>query len=281
MTYIEVIEEGSLKIPNESIPYLLTINPCKSIYYEILQKNLNEKYYNISYCFLSGGIEQKYQTDECKIIEIVCNGLLPSTFVKIPDEFYPQILPDDFIIVQHEDILDVAQVKMVGEFVKLRRCNCGQLNDVLPQFIRKASAEDWEKIRKNMEDEQRAISVFKANIKKYLLEMKLVCIHYQFDRKKLFFFYTADGRVDFRELAKGLAAEFKTRIELRQIGVRDEAKKLGGVGSCGREFCCLSFLNNFKRISTQLANDQNLFSSLGKLSGPCGKLKCCLSFEVE
>jgi cell fate regulator YaaT (PSP1 superfamily) len=111
--------------------------------------------------------------------------------------------------------------------------------------------------------------------------MKLVHIHYQFDRKRLFFFYTSDGRVDFRELAKDLASEFKTRIELRQMGVRDEAKNIGGLGTCGREFCCSSFLNNFKRISTQLANDQNLNTNLSKLSGPCGKLKCCISFEID
>jgi cell fate regulator YaaT (PSP1 superfamily) len=87
--------------------------------------------------------------------------------------------------------------------------------------------------------------------------------------------------VDFRELAKDLASEFKTRIELRQMGVRDEAKNIGGLGTCGREFCCSSFLNNFKRISTQLANDQNLNTNLSKLSGPCGKLKCCISFEID
>jgi cell fate regulator YaaT (PSP1 superfamily) len=281
VTYIDFVSEGSIKLPNENIPYLLSVYPCKAIFRGILQKNLAEKHNNISSCLLSGGIEKKYSIDPRNIIEISCNGLLPSTFVEIPDQIIEQVYPEDFIIVQHEDVFDVAQVKMVGEFVKLRRCNIGQFHENLPQFVRKASNDDLERIRKNLEDEQRAISIFKTNIKKYLLEMKLVCIHYQFDRKKLFFFYTADGRVDFRELAKGLASEFKTRIELRQIGVRDEAKKIGGVGSCGREFCCLSFLNNFKKISTQLANDQNMFSSMGKLSGPCGKLKCCLSFEVE
>ena len=105
-------------------------------------------------------------------------------------------------------------------------------------------------------------------------------IHYQFDRKRLFFFYTSDGRVDFRELAKELASIFKTRIELRQMGVRDEAKQMGGVGSCGREYCCSSFLSNFKRITTQIAADQNNSSNLSKMSGPCGKLKCCLSYEL-
>jgi cell fate regulator YaaT (PSP1 superfamily) len=111
--------------------------------------------------------------------------------------------------------------------------------------------------------------------------MKLVDVHYQFDKKKLYFFYTTDGRVDFRELAKSLASEFRTRIELRQMGVRDEAKRIGGLGSCGREYCCSSFLNNFKKITTQVANQQNTSSNISKLSGPCGKLKCCLCFELE
>ena len=111
--------------------------------------------------------------------------------------------------------------------------------------------------------------------------MKLVDVHYQFDRKKLYFYYTADGRIDFRQLVKELANEFRTRIELRQIGVRDEAKLIGGVGSCGREYCCTSFISSFKKITTQVAHDQNLTSFLAKHSGPCGKLKCCLSFEAE
>ncbi|MCK5088008.1 MAG: stage 0 sporulation protein, partial [Melioribacteraceae bacterium] len=92
---------------------------------------------------------------------------------------------------------------------------------------------------------------------------------------------TSDGRVDFRELAKDLASEFKTRIELRQIGVRDEAKRIGGLGTCGREYCCSTFINGFKKITTQIACDQNHSQNLSKLSGPCGKLKCCLSFESE
>ena len=151
----------------------------------------------------------------------------------------------------------------------------------LPQVQRKANQEDIEKVRKNFHDEERANPIFKQAIAKHNLIMKLVSIHYQFDRKKMYFFYTADGRVDFRELAKDLAAEFRTRIELRQIGVRDEAKKVGGMGTCGREYCCQSFLASFKRITTQLATEQNLLSNMGKLSGPCGKLKCCLSFEIE
>ena len=138
-----------------------------------------------------------------------------------------------------------------------------------------------EKINRNKRDEERAKPIFLSLVNKLKLEMKLVDIHFQFDRKKLYFFYTSDGRVDFRQLAKDLASEFKTRIELRQIGVRDEAKQIGGMGTCGREYCCTSFMCNFKRISTQFASEQNLNLSFSKMSGPCCKLKCCLSFELD
>lgn len=226
---------------------------------------------------------QKYDVpiDQRNIIEITCNGLLPTNFVEIPENFIEKIFPEDFVIVQSEDSYEVAQVKLVGELVRIKRQNLSLYNEPIPIVVRKANNDDLSKIRNNVLDEERAVEVFKKLIPKHNLEMKLISTHFQFDRKKLFFFYTADGRVDFRELAKELAAEFKTRIELRQIGVRDEAKKIGGLGSCGREFCCISFLNNFKKISTQLATDQNLASNINKLSGPCNKLKCCLSFETD
>lgn len=219
--------------------------------------------------------------DSRNIIEITCNGLLPSNYIEIAKDLNETIYPDDFVIVQNDDYLEIVQVKLVGELVKIKRQYQGLFDEPLPIAIRKASSEDLAKIRNNIHDEEKAVTIFKQASSKFNLEMKLVNIHFQFDRKKLFFFYTADGRVDFRELAKELAAEFKTRIELRQIGVRDEAKKIGGVGSCGREFCCISILNNFKKISTQLASDQNLANNISKLSGPCNKLKCCLSFESE
>lgn len=228
-------------------------------------------------------IQNKYEVppDLRNIIEITCNGLLPTNFVEVPRNFADKIYPDDFIIVQNEDSYEIAQVKFVGDLVKIKRQNLSLFGEPLPILLRKANSEDLIKIRTNISDEQKAENVFKKLISKHNLEMKLINTHFQFDRKKLFFFYTADGRVDFRELAKELASEFKTRIELRQIGVRDEAKKIGGLGSCGREFCCISFLNNFRKISTQLANEQNLASNISKLTGPCNKLKCCLSFETE
>lgn len=231
------------------------------------------------YCYSE--IENTTPIDFREIAEVDCNGLLNCNFCLIDQSLSKNIYPEDFVIVNNDDSMEIAQVKLVGEIVRLKRHSLGLYSENLPVIVRKATSEDLERIRKNIQDEERAIPFFRAAINKFNLSMKLVKVHFQFDRKKLFFFYTADGRVDFRELAKQLASEFKTRIELRQIGVRDEAKQVGGLGTCGREYCCNSFLSNFKKITTHLANEQNLLSSMGKLSGPCNKLKCCLSFEGE
>ncbi|MGK9369033.1 PSP1 domain-containing protein [Melioribacter sp. Ez-97] len=217
--------------------------------------------------------------DKRNIVEIECDGLLNCEFCVLENGL--EVFPYDFVIVKQNDELEIAQVKSIGEIVRIKRSSMGLYDEELPVIVRKMNSEDTQRLNRNLKDEERAIGFFKKAVAQHKLEMKLVKIHYQFDRKKLYFFYTADGRVDFRELAKTLAAEFKTRIELRQIGVRDEAREIGGIGTCGREFCCSSFLNNFRKITTQLATEQNLMSSLGKLSGPCGKLKCCLSYEVE
>jgi len=228
----------------------------------------------------SSDSNQTVPEDKRNIVEIAADGLLSSCFVEISSES-SEFLPGDLVVVSEEDYHEIAQVKLIGRLVALKRQYFGMFEEKLPLAVRKASEDDIIKIGRNNLDEERAASLFKDITKRSNMEMKLVGTHYQFDRKRLFFYYTADGRIDFRELAKELASVFKTRIELRQIGVRDEAKKVGGVGTCGREFCCSSFLGNFKKITTQLANEQNLVTSMGKLSGPCGKLKCCLSFEFE
>jgi cell fate regulator YaaT (PSP1 superfamily) len=216
--------------------------------------------------------------DNREIIEVECKGMLGCHFCEVTGEM-PNI--GDFVIIENEDYNEIGLVKENSELLKIKRAELGLFGEKLPKAIRIMNEEDRSKYNKNLFDEVNAKPIFLKLVEKHNLNMKLVHIHYQFDRKRLFFFYTSDGRVDFRELAKELAAEFKTRIELRQIGVRDEAKNIGGLGTCGREFCCASFLSNFKRISTQLASDQNLNSNLSKLSGPCGKLKCCISFEID
>lgn len=252
-------------------------------YKEILQHSMHfPNKSEISGC-LACGVDclPEMPIDNRRIVEIDCKGLLGTNFCEVSDSVkdFPEI--GQKVIIKHEDFYDIGIVKENSDLIKVKRAELGLFGEELPQIIRFANDDDIVKYNKNLLDEVNAKPFFLKQVEKHNLNMKLVGIHYQYDRKRLFFFYTSDGRVDFRELAKDLASQFKTRIELRQIGVRDEAKNVGGLGTCGREFCCKSFLNNFKRISTQYASDQNLNANLSKLSGPCGKLKCCLSFEIE
>ncbi len=217
--------------------------------------------------------------DDRNIVEVDCIGLLGKNYCLNSGNL--TLVENDKIIIDSSGSLKLATVKITGKLVKIRRHLMGLANEDLPYIIRKATGEDIKKEEINSIDAKKAKPVFEKLVAEENLNMKLVDAHYQFDRKKLFFFYTSDGRVDFRSLAKKLAGVFKTRIELRQMGVRDEAKLLGGVGTCGREFCCTSFLHGFKRITTDIANEQNVSANLSKLSGPCGKLKCCLAFEID
>lgn len=151
----------------------------------------------------------------------------------------------------------------------------------LKKVIRPVTEEDRRQIERNKAAAAEAFTICLEKIKEHGLEMKLVDVEYTFDRNKVIFYFTADGRVDFRELVKDLAAIFRTRIELRQIGVRDEAKLLGGIGPCGRILCCSSFLGDFEPVSIKMAKDQNLSLNPTKISGLCGRLMCCLKFENE
>lgn len=151
----------------------------------------------------------------------------------------------------------------------------------LKPVIRVATAEDEKIEQKNKEKEKEAFKICLEKITKHGLDMKLVESEYTFDNNKLLFYFTADGRIDFRELVKDLAAVFRTRIELRQIGVRDETKILGGIGICGRELCCKSYLSEFAPVSIKMAKEQNLSLNPTKISGVCGRLMCCLKNEEE
>ncbi len=151
----------------------------------------------------------------------------------------------------------------------------------LKPVIRKATPEDERHHEANKALEEDAKAVWDEKVKKNGLVMQLVEVEYTFDNAKLIFYFTADGRVDFRELVKDLAAVFRTRIELRQIGVRDEAKLFGGLGVCGRPFCCKTFLSDFVQVSIKMAKEQNLSLSSTKISGTCGRLMCCLRFEHD
>ena len=151
----------------------------------------------------------------------------------------------------------------------------------LKAIIRIATLEDDEREAKNREKEKEAYKICLEKIKKHNLTMKLIKVEYTFDNNKVLFYFTADGRIDFRELVKDLASVFKTRIELRQIGVRDETKILGGIGSCGRPLCCATYMPEFVPVSIKMAKEQNLSLNPGKISGVCGRLMCCLKNEEE
>lgn len=151
----------------------------------------------------------------------------------------------------------------------------------LKTIVRKADEKDCARIRQNKEKEAEASLICKEKIRKHNLDMKLISVEYAFDGSKIVFFFTAEGRVDFRELVKDLASVFKTRIELRQIGVRDETKILGGLGPCGMAACCSVFLGDFQPVSIKMAKEQNLSLSPTKISGLCGRLMCCLNYEQK
>ena len=151
----------------------------------------------------------------------------------------------------------------------------------LKPVIRKATQQDMKTLEDNRKKEVNAFNICLDKIEKHKLEMKLVDVEYTFDGGKILFYFTADGRVDFRELVKDLASVFRTRIELRQIGVRDEAKMLGGLGMCGRPFCCSSFMGEFQPVSIKMAKEQGLSLNPVKISGTCGRLMCCLKHEQD
>lgn len=151
----------------------------------------------------------------------------------------------------------------------------------LKSLIRKANDNDISHIAENKKREKEAFKICEKKIAEHNLEMNLVDVEYTFDNNKILFYFTADGRVDFRTLVKDLASVFRTRIELRQIGVRDEAKMLGGLGVCGRPFCCHSFMGDFQPVSIKMAKEQGLSLSPVKISGTCGRLMCCLKYEQE
>lgn len=181
-----------------------------------------------------------------------------------------------FVIVETARGIEYGQV-VVGKKIV-------EENDVvlpLKKVIRLANDEDAIQVEKNKNDAKEAFHLCEDKIKNHDLDMKLVDVEYTFDRNKIIFYFTAEGRVDFRELVKDLAAIFRTRIELRQIGVRDEAKMLGGIGPCGRILCCSSFLGDFEPVSIKMAKDQNLSLNPAKISGLCGRLMCCLKYEND
>ena len=187
-----------------------------------------------------------------------------------------EIKPQDRVIVETARGVEFGKV-VTGP----KEVEDDKITQPLKSVIRIANEEDYKKEEKNREKEKEAFKICLDKIHKHGLEMKLIDAEYTFDNNKVLFYFTADGRVDFRELVKDLAAVFRTRIELRQIGVRDEAKMLGGMGICGRKLCCNTFLSEFAPVSIKMAKEQNLSLNPTKISGVCGRLMCCLKNEQE
>lgn len=182
----------------------------------------------------------------------------------------------DYAIVDTSTGEEYAEVAIANKKVSEER-----IVAPLRKVIRKATYKDRKHYEENKRKEKEAFKVAENKIKKHKLKMNLTDVEYKFDNSKITFYFTSDGRVDFRELVKDLAAIYKTRIELRQIGVRDEVRRIGGNGVCGRELCCCSFLNNFDAVSIKMAKEQNLSLNPSKISGNCGRLMCCLRYEQE
>ena len=183
---------------------------------------------------------------------------------------------EQFVIVETARGIEYGKVVIANKVV-------GEEDIVLPlkKVLRLADEKDRFQVNENRKAAKDAFEICADKINEHGLEMKLVDVEYTFDRNKVIFYFTADGRVDFRELVKDLAAIFKTRIELRQIGVRDEAKMLGGIGPCGQMLCCSTFLGDFEPVSIKMAKDQNLSLNPTKISGLCGRLMCCLKYEND
>ncbi len=191
--------------------------------------------------------------------------------------------PLEFDVKQGENVIvETARGLEYGEVVMGKKSiPAEQFQKPLKGVVRIATDEDTEKYKKNKEMEKEAYGICLEKIRDHKLEMKLVEVEYTFDGSKILFYFTADGRIDFRELVKDLATVFKTRIELRQIGVRDEAKTLGSVGVCGRSLCCSQFLGEFAPVSIKMAKEQGLSLNPTKISGACGRLMCCLKYEQD
>lgn len=182
----------------------------------------------------------------------------------------------DMVIVETARGFECGEIAMPNKIV-----DDSEITHPLKPIVRIATEKDLQRLAENKEKEAEAYKICEQKIAQHKLEMKLVNVEYTFDNSKILFYFTADGRVDFRALVKDLASVFRTRIELRQIGVRDEAKMLGGLGMCGKPFCCATFMGEFQPVSIKMAKEQGLSLSPVKISGTCGRLMCCLKYEQE
>ncbi len=217
----------------------------------------------------------------CKVIEVSFNKGTRKDFFRNPT--LQQFEKGEMIAVEGVSGFDVGEVSLTGEIVRLqmKKRNAREDNPEMKKVLRIATDRDIDIMKQNKAREPEAVIRSRAIAKQLKLDMKISQVEMQADGRKATFFYIADGRVDFRELIKVYASEFKVKVEMRQIGARQEAGKVGGIGSCGRELCCSTWLTDFKSVNTAAARYQNLSINQTKLSGQCGRLKCCLNYELD
>lgn len=218
--------------------------------------------------------------DAFDVVEVSFKNGARKSFYK--NSGYNKAITGDPVVVESANGYDVGHVCLSGELVRLQmQKKKVALEKVIYSVIRKANERDLEKLQEAREMENATMVKARAIARTLDLEMKIGDVEYQGDKRKATFYYTADGRVDFRELIRHYAKEFRVKIEMRQIGTRQESARIGGVGSCGRELCCSTWLTDFKSVSTTAARYQNLAINQAKLSGQCGRLKCCLNYELD
>ena len=192
------------------------------------------------------------------------------------DPKWLEVKKGEKVVVETTQGEEIAEVVVPNRMIEEEK-----LTSPLKKVLRLASSRDLKHAEECRKKEKEAFELCNKKIKEHKLDMTLTDVEYKFDNSKILFYFTADGRVDFRDLVKDLAAVYKTRIELRQIGVRDEVKRIGGNGVCGRELCCCSFLRDFETVSIKMAKEQNISLNPSKISGNCGRLMCCLKYEQE
>jgi len=220
-------------------------------------------------------------SDECKVIEVSFNQGSRKDYFR--NTTLQQLEKGDLVCVEGVSGFDLGEVSLTGEIVRLqmKKHEIKEDNPEMKKVLRRASDRDIDTWKNSKSREKEAVIRSRAIAKQLKLDMKISQVEVQADSRKATFFYIADGRVDFRELIKIYASEFKLKVEMRQIGARQESAKVGGIGSCGRELCCSTWLTEFKSVNTTAARYQNLSINQTKLSGQCGRLKCCLNYELD
>lgn len=217
----------------------------------------------------------------CRIIEVSFNNGSRKDFFR--NGTVNLFEKGEYVTVEGVSGFDVGEVSLTGELVRLQLKKKGveEFNPDVKKVLRKSGDRDIEALKQNKAREPQALIRARSIARQLKLEMKLCEVEFQADGRKATFYYTADGRVDFRELIKAYASDFRVKVEMKQIGARQEAAKVGGIGSCGRELCCSTWLTSFKSVTTVAARYQNLSINQTKLSGQCGRLKCCLNYELD